>query len=300
VLSNLIQVLKMYFCVVKWLKNILDFFINSSIWVAIAVTALIEVTYFNLEVAANENLLFAAFFGTIFGYNFIKHFEKEQVKGISFEVFDLGVRGVLKQFEKLTLLQKVIFQLSVISALVVFALFFRFHIKTQLVLLISSVLTFCYAVSLGYSTLRNISGIKIYVVALVWAFVTVLLPVLEGEIEFTSDVWILLLQRFVFVIVLILPFDIRDLSVDDKKLGTMPQKIGVQKTKFYGLFLLMVFFFLEFFKDEVLAINTVILPLVFLVTVLFLTLAKEKQPKYYASFFVEGIPVLWFGLLMVL
>ena len=90
---------------------------------------------------------------------------------------------------------------------------------------------------------------------------------IENKIELSSDVWILLLQRFVFVVVLILPFEIRDLSVDDKILGTLPQRIGVKNTKLYGLLLLMVFFFLEFFKDELLAINLLVMPLIFLITI---------------------------------
>jgi len=279
---------------VKCIKNIFDFLINASVWVAIAVTALVGVTYLNLEVAVSNNLLCFIFFGTIFGYNFIKYFEKEQVGGL-----DFGTKEIRKQFERLTIRKKITFLLSVISALISAVLFFKLEIKTQLALIIPSVLTFCYAVSLGYRTLRNISGIKIYVVALVWTITSVLLPVLESEIELSSDIWILLFQRLVFVVVLILPFEIRDLSVDDKNLGTLPQGIGVRNTKFYGILLLMVFFFLEFFKDELFEANLIVIPIVFLITMLFLVLSKENQSNYYSSFFVEGIPIIWFALLMV-
>jgi len=279
---------------VKCIKNIFDFLINASVWVAIAVTALVGVTYLNLEVAVSNNLLCFIFFGTIFGYNFIKYFEKEQVGGL-----DFGTKEIRKQFERLTIRKKSTFLLSVISALISALLFFKLEIKTQLALIIPSVLTFCYAVSLGYRTLRNISGIKIYVVALVWTITSVLLPVLESEIELSSDIWILLFQRLVFVVVLILPFEIRDLSVDDKNLGTLPQGIGVRNTKFYGILLLMVFFFLEFFKDELFEANLIVIPIVFLITMLFLVLSKENQSNYYSSFFVEGIPIIWFALLMV-
>jgi len=279
---------------VKCIKNIFDFLINASVWVAISVTALLGVTYLNLEVAVGNNLLCFIFFGTIFGYNFIKYFEKEQVGGL-----DFGTKEIRKQFERLTIRKKITFLLSVISALISAVLFFKLEIKTQLALIIPSVLTFCYAVSLGYRTLRNISGIKIYVVALVWAITSVLLPVLESEIELSSDIWILLFQRLVFVVVLILPFEIRDLSVDDKNLGTLPQGIGVRNTKFYGILLLMVFFFLEFFKDELFEANLIVIPIVFLITMLFLVLSKENQSNYYSSFFVEGIPIIWFALLMI-
>jgi len=284
---------------VKSVNNILDFLINASVWVAVAVTALVGVTYLNLEIAISNSLLWFVFFGTIFGYNFIKYFEKEQVDDLKNNKANFGVKSVFQQFKGLTIQEKLTFQLSVISVLICVVLFFKLEIKTQLALLIPLVLTFCYAVSLGYKTLRNISGIKIYIVAFVWAYVGGGLPVVESEIELSVDVWILLFQRFVFVVVLILPFDIRDLSVDDKELGTLPQKIGVRNTKFYGLLLLLLFFFLEFFKDELVTINLIVIPLIFLITLLFLVLSKEKQSKYYSSFFVEAIPIVWLILLMV-
>ena len=46
-----------------------------------------------------------------------------------------------------------------------------------------------------------------------------------------------------------LPFEIRDMQYDSLKLSTIPQRIGVMKTKIIGVFMLL-FFLLEFFKDE--------------------------------------------------
>ena len=258
------------------MKNILDFLINASVWVAIAVTALVGVTYFNLEVVISDSLLYFVFFGTIFGYNFIKYFEKGQVDDLKNNRLNFGAKKIFKQFKKLTTLEKRTFLLSVISVLICVVLFFNLKIKTQLALIVPSVLTFCYAISLGYKTLRNISGIKIYVVALVWAVISVLLPVLESEIDFETDVWVLLLQRFVFVVVLILPFDIRDLSIDNKNLRTLPQNIGVRNTKLYGLLLLMLFLLLEFFKDELLDVNLIVMPFIFFNSIIVSSVIKRK------------------------
>jgi len=285
---------------VKRLNKIVGFFVSTSIWVAISVASLVGVTYCNLELTVHNDLLLFVFFGTIFGYNFIKYFEKGQLKGLWLNKLTFDNDYFVEEFHSLKPIEKWAFIISLLSLILSVLLLFKLEKHTILSLLIPTVFTFCYAVSLGYKTLRNISGIKIYVVAFVWAFVSVLLPVIENKIGFSSEIWILLLQRFVFVVVLILPFEIRDLSVDDKLLGTLPQKIGVKNTKLYGLLLLMIFFFLEFLKDELLAINLLVMPLIFLITLLFLVLSREKQFKYYSSFFVEGIPILWFGLLLLL
>ena len=64
---------KMYFCFMKFLKQLFDFYINASIHVALAVYALVRITelYFNLSY--NESLDYFIFYGTISGYNFIKY-----------------------------------------------------------------------------------------------------------------------------------------------------------------------------------------------------------------------------------
>ena len=56
-----------------FLKKILNFYINASIHVSLAVYSLVRVTelYFNLPY--NEALDYFIFYGTITGYNFVKY-----------------------------------------------------------------------------------------------------------------------------------------------------------------------------------------------------------------------------------
>lgn len=274
----------------KVFKNIFDFFINSSVWVAVSVCALVLVTYLNHDVPVNYTLLLLIFSGTIVGYNFVKYFEESQL--ISSRFIDV--------FSGFFTYKKLIFYLSLIAMFVTGVCLFCLKIRTLLLLLLPMLLTFFYAVSFKEKTLRKISGIKIYIVGLVWTVVTVLVPLQDTSTEITTDVWVSLIQRFAFVLLLILPFDIRDMDVDDVELKTLPQRIGVKYTKMYGLLLAMLFLLLEFFKDEVLEVNLLVLPIVFITSILFLVFATEKQSKYYSSFFVEGIPVFWLLLLLIL
>lgn len=284
----------------KTLINIFNFCINSSIWVAITVSALVAITYYNFEIELNETVLKFVFLGTVFGYNFIKYFEEERLSDIKSMLVKLNFSTLIEKFKNLKIQEKLTFFISAVSLICCMILVFRLQIMTLLILLIPVVLSFFYARSFGYKTLRNISGLKIYVVAVVWAFVTVLIPIIESEINMSADVWLTFSQRFLFVVVLILPFEIRDLSVDDEKLKTLPQKIGLRKTKLFGVLLLSLFFVLEFLKDELLVVNILILSVLVLITALFLVRATTQQSKYYASFFVEGIPVFWLLLLLVL
>jgi hypothetical protein len=54
------------------------------------------------------------------------------------------------------------------------------------------------------------------------------------------------MQRFILVFVLILVFEILDLTTDDPHLQTVTTAIGVKKTKIVGLSLLLPFLFLGF------------------------------------------------------
>ena len=57
----------------KFLKKILNFYINSSIHVAIAVYAFIRITEMYFKLPNNKNLDYFIFYGTITGYNFVKY-----------------------------------------------------------------------------------------------------------------------------------------------------------------------------------------------------------------------------------
>jgi hypothetical protein len=57
----------------RFLKQLLDFYINSSIHVALAVLALVKMTQFIVGRTHDTATVYFAFFGTIVGYNFVKY-----------------------------------------------------------------------------------------------------------------------------------------------------------------------------------------------------------------------------------
>lgn len=272
------------------LKQFFNFYINSSIHVALAVVSLTWISLKEHGVLDDNMLLFFVFFATISGYNFVKYF------------------GMAKfHHRRLATWLKAIQFFSFFSFLFMSYFLFKLNTKTQLYIGCFGLITFFYAIPFlpkklfldSYSNLRSIGGLKVYVIALVWTGVTVFLPLINNEFEIHSDVIFVAIQRFIFVIILMLPFEIRDLKYDSLKLATIPQKIGVKQTKIMGFLLLFVFFFLEFFKDEIDTIKLLILVVISVITLLFLIGAKKEQGAYYSSFWVEGLPILWFLLLLV-
>jgi 4-hydroxybenzoate polyprenyltransferase len=98
------------------------------------------------------------------------------------------------------------------------------------------------AVSFAYSLpilrhftvgLKDAGLSKVFLIALVWTCVTVVLPPLEaGASVLTRDVALLFAERFVFVFAISLPFDIRDRERDASRgIRTIPVAIGVARSK---------------------------------------------------------------------
>ncbi len=274
----------------KYVKSLFNFYINSSLHVALSVYALAWITLIKFDLPHNEDILYFIFFATITGYNFVKYF------------------GVAKWHHRsLANWLKIIQLFSLLCFFLMCYYAFRLNLNTLIWIFCMGGVTFLYAIPFipkrfyidDQKNLRSVSGLKIYVIATVWAGVTVLLPVLENNIEFNTDVLFTFLQTYILVVVLMLPFEIRDLKYDNLKLATIPQKIGVKKTKAMGAILLIIFFFLEFFKDiislEIIIISALIGVLLFLL----LFFAKKDQGNYYSAFWVEGVPILWLVLMFM-
>ena len=274
----------------KHLRAIFNFYIHSSIHVALSVFSLSWITMVQFDLPIDRNLLYINFYATITGYNFVKYF------------------GLAKFHHKS--LTNWLRYIQVFSGIVFVALvyyFFKIDITIRFVLLAMAAVTFLYAIPIiprAYfldrkKNLRQISGLKIYVIAFVWTVVTVAIPLQNELYTFNDDIVIVMLQRFLFVIVLMLPFEIRDLNYDSLKLATIPQRIGVERTKIIGVFLLVVFFVMEFLKDELSGISILTTLLISVTALLFLIFTSKKQSKYYSAFWVEAIPIIWLAILLV-
>lgn len=266
------------------LKKIFNFYIQSSIHVSVAVLSLVLMTNAMFQQPFDLAMAGFAFFGTLTGYNFVKY-----------EVYFRNNLPLRKQL-------KVILILSAFSMLASVYFFFLLKFKTQLATLLFFGLTILYTVPV-FSTkknMRNWSGIKIYIVAFCWAGVTTLLPMLNFGIESYQDIFIKFCQRFLLIIVLVLIFEIIDLKDDDPNLYTVPQKIGIAKTKSLGFLLLIPFYLLEFFKTNVETNQLIVNFILVFVTGGFLFFANENRSRYYTTFWVESIPIFWWLALVLI
>ena len=226
-----------YICHMKVLRRLFDFYINSSIHVALAVTSLVMVTLYEFELPLDFALVGFLFFGTITGYNFVKY---------------AGVAGLHHRSLAKSLQAIQVFSFLCFGAWVF--LLFSMGTSFWIACIPLGLLTLLYAVPFlpRHKNLRMVPSIKIFIIAAVWSGATVYLPLAYHDYGWDASVVVELLQRFLLTLILILPFEIRDLKYDAESLGTLPQLYGIKKTQMVGYVFVGLYLFFQLFHYQLL------------------------------------------------
>lgn len=265
------------------IKRIFDFYIFSNIHVALAVFSLTKITL--LTYGVENNLLpWFVFFSTIASYNFIRLYKVSEIQIWAFQFVKKNKKSILG--------------LIFLSLLIVIYLSFLLKFTTLLTLLPFGLFTLFYVVPIPVKknnslALRSVAFLKLFLIAVSWAGVTVLIPLINYDIELQHNEVVIFIQRFLFVLVITIPFDIRDVDYDNDTLKTLPQVFGIRQTKRIGLFFLILFLGIELFKNSVTSNQFRMHLIIALLSLFFLFRANQNQHKYYSAFFVESLPIVW-------
>ncbi|PCH75540.1 MAG: hypothetical protein COB98_08805 [Flavobacteriaceae bacterium] len=268
------------------LKKIALFYVFANLHVALATAAMTYVTLLKYEEIDLVPVGFV-FLSTVVSYNFIRLVRLDTIKS--------WMAVWLQRNRKLMLL------LSGICTVLLIVLLFQLRWEAILSLSPFFLLTFFYSVPVFYTkkTLRFTPGIKLFVIAFSWAGVTVFFPLVDSGYSINMEVGMLFIQRIFLAMALTIPFDIRDLNYDKASLKTIPQLIGVKNAKLLGAAFALVFMGFEFYFyqfqlhlmfPEFMVGGMLIMSLYF---------SNRNQNKWLASFWVEGIPIIWLLLLLI-
>jgi 4-hydroxybenzoate polyprenyltransferase len=189
-------------------------------------------------------------------------------------------------------------------------LFLLLSIESRILLIFLGILSFLYGIplfSLGGLKfgLRNIPGLKPFLITLVWTMSCVLLPVLEAQDLHTADIsmrdtTILIAKRFLFVAALTVPFDIRDLF-QDKQFGlkTIPVAWGEKNAYLFcqvllaGYIVLLFLFHNNGFNSDFWALTSVAF-----LTGWLIFKSKWEKDEYYYFFYLDGVLILQYVVLI--
>jgi 4-hydroxybenzoate polyprenyltransferase len=206
------------------LKKVIDFLLYGNFWIAFCAVCMLWQTQWLLEDVFGGGPLSAfVFFSTLFLYAI------HRTVGIK------KVRPFLEweRFRVITRYRKHIEIYALVSGVGAFWFFLQLQWEMQLAIIIPAVLSLGYAIPLltGKRRLRDVHLIKIFLIASVWAWVTVLLPALDSGQLMDWTTFFLFPERFAFIFAITIPFDIRDYRVDKaSEVQTLPHALGIQRS----------------------------------------------------------------------
>lgn len=190
----------------------------------------------------------------------------------------------------------VIITLSALGALGALTCYLLLGVTTDVYLVILLTLVgFLYAYrGSSFSALRDLPFLKIYLIGIVWTFVSVIWPALRAE-NWDHHILIIALSVFLYIIAATIPFDIRDLVYDEEKQKTIPQLVGVKPARAISVLLLVVSAALLVYQDPNIIFNPFIY-IAFLGMITLTLLVNEKRPEMYFSGWIDGW-IIFLGLM---
>lgn len=280
------------------LRRLYYFLINTNIYIALGAVALTLETELQLGIRLQFHpYLLLIFFSTLFDYNLHRFItvltNKEALNSIKHK----WVKNNLVFFYALVVSSVIGFLWTVLYA----------DFKVLVTLAPIALLTFFYSVPV-YKTnklifrLREIPALKIFLISFVWSASTILLPVIQsGRIHSREHVLTMLLERFLFVFAITIPFDIRDMIADTRQgLKTIPLLIGKNAAMIVanGALFLFLIICVQHYKNT--AADWLIYPMALSAATSFLFLNNRKlQKKYFYHYGILDGTLLLQGLLVL-
>ena len=202
--------------------KVADWVLYSNLWIALNATAQVAQTRYLLDgrFRWGPDLGFV-FFGTLFIYAI------HRISGLK-QLAPFTAAGRLKVISEH---QKDILAYAVIGLVGASVFFFFFPWRIQLMLGLPGLIALWYVIPFGASRkrLRDYHFLKIFLIAIVWAWLTVWLPATESgwNVALRASTWWMALERAAFIFAITVPFDIRDLEVDEHtQVKTLPSTLG--------------------------------------------------------------------------
>jgi 4-hydroxybenzoate polyprenyltransferase len=221
-----------------WFRKAWEFILFGSIFIASCAVAFCIETNILLGLPLNH----FSFYCFVFGATLVQYNLHYLVKTIA--VKD-SVRLAWSQRNK-----TIHFILLALGIILIIFSFFSFHLKHFIVLLCLGCVAFLYSFPfLPFGKKRRIKDygfLKIITLALLWTLVTVWFPV--NNMPYDQYLFLFVfVKRFVFMFVLCLLFDVRDIEIDSKeKINTLAVMIGKRKAYSVSYLLLIVFVIFSF------------------------------------------------------
>lgn len=281
-------------------RKFLDFLIFSNLFIGFCAVAQGLVTYHLLRVSPVPSVLAFLFFATLAVYNFCVLIQKGAIHK----------RAPYRRTRWVFQHHRFIVSITIVAVISLIPLFLMLSLSAQLFVLFLGLISIAYAIPLFSINnkkfgLRNIPGLKLFLIAMVWSASTVTFPIIElnqtaySDVNF-QEIILLTAKRFLFIAAITVPFDIRDLFQDKmNELKTIPTLLGERKAYVFCQFLLLAYLLLLLVFNQGFDLDFWALTSTILLSGWLIFKSNWEKNEYYYFFWLDGTMILQYLMLMV-
>lgn len=278
------------------MNRILTYIGFSSLWAALCAYSLVLLTIIvgqGYRISYFHPLLLFVFGSTLLVYNAHNYFKVRKRLPTQRNAWNLSHTFNIMCWGAVGLLLASVFA-------------FYLHRNGIALLIILTVLTLSYSYPLlrfnrSRTALKNMGILKPFLLSLVWVAVTFLLPIVELSIPVSPELLFRGVIRWIFILILCILFDIKDIQVDrEKGIRTFPVLLGARLPGYLhrtinGVILLLAgaFFFFDLHLFYVVQI------IAFLLLKVMLRRIRTNQSELFYVITVDGMMLLYSLLLIV-
>ena len=276
----------------KQCKALLDAVLFSNLFIATAAAAQVAFTYQLIGAAPNLKVIGLVFCATLALYSFSMLMAKPSNP----------LASPFKRVRWIFSNQSLFITLGLMAAVYGTVLSLSLNTPAQILLILLGLIAISYNLPLyrlGEKRvgLRNLPAIKFFLVALVWTFSVILLPVLELQnTDITpslTQIPLLIAQRLLLISAIVIPFDVRDIYQDQiHQLKTIPVVLGEKKAYRLCFGLLLSTLLFSSFVSPLFSLEFIAISITILISFWLIFKYTGEKNEYYYFFFLDGLLIL--------
>ena len=271
------------------LLKILNFYIYSSLHIGIAAVALIYQTCQVFGLTINGYYASFSFCATIFIYCAHRTIGIQRMP----DWLNEGRFAIIKKYKSHIQIY------ALLGLLGCGILFFFLPFRVMVLLVIPSLFSVAYVLPIFKNKfrLRDFNYIKIFLIAIVWAYITATIPLcFESTDVDLLTIAMVSLERALFIFAITIPFDIRDYEIDEEsKVTTLAHKLGKEGARKLSIVLIFSALLINFtLRSNGILLDTHYFALLcFYVSLIFIIIYTVKyKSDYMYSGILDGTMIL--------
>lgn len=271
------------------LRYLFHILVYSNVIIALAAVAQCALTYLILGIPVQPFIFIIDGCSTLLLYNFSLFLSRPQFPN----------RSPYERVRWFFAHRRLIYGMSVIAAMGLVYALFHIHYHTLIYLVFIGLLSLSYHVPLLQRSktrggLRQVPGLKLFYIAVIWSLSTVGLPVIEAWAGDTSIFWYEVLYlggiKVLFIALCTLPFDIRDAKQDAHyRLKTIPVMLGEARAVQLNYGLLAVHSVLVWLAPYTIDVKLGLMLTNVLIAVLLYTVIFNSKQQHYNNVYLLDV-----------